>query len=372
MSTLRQAVIDEFMKIVQIDSLSFKEQAMFEYIKGRLAALGIEGEYLPYTEKNTGNSSGNLIVKLASNSKKVKKVLFFDAHLDTVEPGIGIKPQLLSDRITSDGTTILGSDDKAGVAAMLISIEEIVKQGLEHGDVYFLFTSAEEVGLAGINNLDFSKVKADFGYVLDSHGPVGAIITAAPYHYIYDIWIEGKASHAGIAPQDGINAIKIAARILEQLPQGQINADTVANIGMIDGGRATNIVADNCHIKGEFRSVNKKDCEQLETIIKTIVNTLGKEAVSIKLDQILAYEGFKFREDEDIIRTVEQAVQAIGITPRLEETRGGSHSNIYNQNGVKAVTLSTGMEELHSTKEYIKLDDLENTTRLILKLIELA
>ncbi len=360
------------MTMVQIDSLSFKEEKMFDYLQKRLKDIGITGEYLPYTEEKTGLSSANLLVRLESNSQRPRKSLFFDAHLDTVEPGLGIKPHIQDDRIVSDGTTILGADDKAGAAAMVIALEEIISQKLEHGDLTFLFTSAEEVGLSGITHLDFSKVKADFGYVLDSHGPVGAVITAAPFHYIYDINVIGKASHAGIAPNDGINAIKIAARIIEQLPQGQVNADTVANVGLIEGGRATNIVADHCHIKGEYRSINQADCEKLKSIVDTVVHTLGKGAPDIQLEQTLAYEGFRFSEKEDIIQTVVHALQALSIPVRLEETRGGSHSNIYNQNGVKAVTLSTGMEELHSTNEYIRLDDLENTAHLILKLAELA
>lgn len=371
--SLRERTIQEFMTMVRIDSLSFQEQDMFRYLQNRLQQIGVSGTLMPYTVPETGLSSANLMVRLPARSSRPRRSLFFDAHLDTVEPGIGIKPRIEGDRIVSDGTTILGADDKAGAAAMLIAIEELLQNSnIEHGELVFLFTSAEEVGLSGISHLDFSAIRADFGYVLDSHGPVGAVITAAPYHYIYDIDITGKASHAGIAPQDGINAIKIAARILEQLPQGQINPDTVANIGMIEGGRATNIVADHCHIKGEYRSIHSTDCDKLHTIVETVVKTLGKDAVSIDLQQILAYEGFRFSAQDPIIQTVVQALQALHITPRLEETRGGSHSNIYNQNGVKAVTLSTGMEELHSTSEYIRLDDLENTSRLILKLAELA
>jgi len=372
MSTLSERVVKEFCEITAIDSLSFKEQAMFDYLEKRLTGLPVESEYLPYTEENTGHDSANLIVRIPANNGGGGRKIFFDSHLDTVEPGTGIQAVVKDDRVESAGETVLGADDKAGVAAMIVAIEEICKSGLKHNDLYFLFTSAEEVGLEGVKRLDVSKINVDFGYVLDSHGPVGAIVTAAPFHYIYDIELFGKASHAGIAPEAGINAIKIAAHIIEDLPQGLINPDTVANVGMIEGGRATNIVADHCHIRGEYRSVEKTDCDKLETVLRRVVKTKSKGAVNVNLKISLAYEGFHYSDDEPIVRTVDRALNAIHIQPRHETTRGGSHSNIYGQKGVKALTLSIGMEEIHSTKEYIRIADLENTVRLILKLAELA
>ena len=372
MSTLSERVVKEFCEITAIDSLSFKEKAMFDYLEKRLAGLPVENEFLPYTEENIGHSSGNLIVKIPANNGGGGSKIFFDSQLDTVEPGTGIRAVVRGDRVESEGETVLGADDKAGVAAMIIAIEEICQSNLKHGDLYFLFTSAEEVGLEGVKRLDVSKIDVDFGYVLDSHGPVGAIITAAPFHYIYDIEVFGKASHAGISPEAGINAIKIAARIIEDLPQGLINPNTVTNVGIIEGGRATNIVADHCHIRGEYRSVEKSDCEKLETVVRRVVKNKSKGAVNVNLKISLAYEGFRYRDDETIVRTVDQALTALRIAPRHEATRGGSHSNIYAQKGIKALTLSIGMEKIHSTKEYIRITDLENTTRLILKLAELA
>ncbi len=371
MSNLSKRVLEEFTKIVAIDSLSFNEQAMFDYLEKRLREFPVEKEFLPYTEENTGHTSGNLIVHIPANRNGGKKI-FFDAHLDTVEPGTGIRAIVKNGRVESAGETVLGADDKAGVAAMIISIEEICNSGLQHDDVYFLFTSAEEVGLEGIKHLDVSKIDVDFGYVLDSHGPVGGIVTAAPFHYVYDIQVKGKASHAGIAPEYGVNAIKIAAQIIAELPQGKLNHDSVANVGIIEGGRATNIVADHCHIRGEYRSIKKSDCDNLEKLVTKVVKTKSASALSTNLKIIPAYKGFRYNDDEPIVKTVDNALKEIGIEPHHEETRGGSHSNIYGQLGIKALTLSIGMEEIHSTKEYIRVEDLENTTRLILKLTELA
>jgi tripeptide aminopeptidase len=372
MTDITRRTVDEFMRIVQIDSLSLREEKMFDYLRERFAGLPLEIEFLPYTHAAAGMESGNMLVKLRSNSPSPKKSLFFDAHLDTVEPGLGIKPVLDGDVVRSDGTTILGGDDKSGVAAMIVAIEEIIATGMPHGDLMFAFTSAEEIGLAGVTYLDFSKIHADYGYILDSHGSVGGVIIAAPYHNIYDIVVTGRASHAGIEPDKGINSIKIAAKIVSELPQGVINDDTVANVGLIEGGKATNIVAEECRIKGEFRSHNLADIRTLEDLVNTITERYRREAVRIDLTHTEAYKGFHQDMDSDIIRLTDSAVKGIGIEPRYERTGGGSNTNIYNQHGITALTLATGMEAVHSTSEYIRTGDLGNLTRLIVKLAELA
>jgi len=249
MENIRDRVVREFLTQVKIDSHSFKEKKMFDYLEKRLRDLGLEVERIPYTtEENI--SSENMIAKLPANTPN-KKRLFFDAHVDTVEPGIGVTPIVDGDVIRSSGQTILGGDDKAGSSALVIAFEELVHR--EHGDVVCVFTSAEEVGLVGVRYLDFSRLNADYGFVLDSHGSVGGIVVAAPTQYQYEIFITGKASHAGIAPEAGKNAIVAAGELLTRLPQGRLNRYTVANVGLIDGGKATNIVADACHIQGEFR-----------------------------------------------------------------------------------------------------------------------
>lgn len=291
--TIRNRVVEEFVKIVKIDSLSLKEEKMFCYLKDRLSDLPVEIEYIPYSIDEIGENSGNLVVKLCSNEKN-RKSIFFDSHVDTVEPGIGIKPVVTDDRVKSDGSTILGGDDKAGVAAMIIALEEIISSKAGHGDVYFLFTSAEEIGLTGVHYLDFSKIKTDFGFILDSHGKVGGVVVAAPHHFGYDVRVKGKASHAGIAPEHGINAIKIAAEIIKELPQGKLNKDTVANVGVIDGGQAINIIPEDCTIKGEFRSHNIYEITRLKNEISAAVEENRKDALDIVLEFKELYKGFNF------------------------------------------------------------------------------
>ncbi len=370
---LRDRVVNEFIELAKIDSISLEEKRVFEYIDKRLNGINCEKIFKEYTVEELGLSSGNLIVKIPANTKG-GKAIFFDAHVDTVEPGRGIIPVVKEKegKIYSSGNTILGSDDKAAVASMIIAIEEIVKANFLHGDLYFLFTSAEEIGLFGIKNFDFSLINPDFGFVLDSHDKVGRIIIAAPYHYKYKIKVKGKASHAGIEPEKGVNAIKIAAKIVSKLPQGKINKNTVANVGTIDGGKATNIVAEECEITGEFRSHSLEDIEKLKSYVEKLVSICKKEAINIDIELTEMYKGFNYNRSDDVVKYVTEALLSMNIKPIYEKTGGGSNTNIYNQNGIKALTLSIGMMNIHSTEEYIEIEDLENLTKLILKLSEMT
>lgn len=371
MNALRERVTREFVRIVQIDSLSLKEEKMFSYIQKRLKGIPVKMEFIPYEIEEIGARSGNLIVKVPANVRG-KKSLFFDSHVDTVEPGMGIKPVVEEKRIKSDGTTILGADDKAGVAAMIIAIEDLVRSGIPHGDVTFLFTSAEEIGLTGVHHFDFSKIKADYGFILDSHGKVGGVIVAAPHHFGYTVQVKGKASHAGIAPDEGISAIKIAAKIVNALPQGKLDKNSVANIGVIEGGSATNIIPEDCVIKGEFRCHIYEDAMELKKKITDTVDRFRKNAMSIRLDFNEMYKGFSYNREDPIIRLVNKAINEIGLKPRFERTGGGSNTNLYNEHHIASLTLAVGMMNVHSTDEYIETDDLENLPRLIQKIIEIV
>lgn len=370
---LKEKVINEFVELVKIDSISLEEKKVFEYLDDRLSHLKCEKIFQEYSVEELGVSSGNLIVKIPANTQNAKSI-FFDAHVDTVEPGRGIMPIVNYDesKIVSSGNTILGSDDKAAVAAMIVAIEEILSKNFPHGDIYFLFTSAEEIGLVGVQHFDFSLIKPDFGFVLDSHDKVGRIVIQAPYHYKYNIKVKGKASHAGIEPEKGINAIKTASKIVLRLPQGKVNKDTVANVGIIEGGKATNIVAENCEISGEFRSHSLVYIEKVKRKIEKLVSSYKKEVLDIELEFKEMYKGFKYDTNDEIVKYVTKALLSMGIKPIYEKTGGGSNTNIYNQNGIKALTLSIGMMNIHSTGEYIEFDDLINLVRLILRLSEMT
>lgn len=349
---------------------------MFKYLQNVFAPLAEQGrlviERLPYVVKEADKSSEHMLVRLRANSAG-KRPVFFDAHVDTVAPGQDIEPCLQEKKIVSSGNTILAADDKAAVAAMIVTIQKIARENSPHGDLIFVFSSAEEISLAGMNYFDFKKLKGYYGFILDSSGPVGAIITRAPYQANYRINIEGKAAHAGIEPQRGKSAIYAAASLIKRLPQGRVNAFTTANVGKIEGGHADNIVAASCRFSGEFRSLKKKALTTLKKKLKTYVAQVQeKSGCKIDLHIEAAYEGFAYGKQDEIVRMASKAITNCGLAPRLESTGGGSNANDYNAAGLVAVTLSTGMEKIHSTQEYILVQDLLNLQLLIEKLIATA
>ena len=249
----RERLIKEFMELVQIDSETKHEQQISLELKKRFAALGLKLEE-DEAAAGTGHGANNLFATLEATAGVDAPVIFFTSHMDTVTPGRGIKPQLDADGyLRSDGTTILGSDDKAGLASMLEAIRVVQENGLPHGEIQFVITVGEESGLAGARALDRSKLRAAYGYALDSNGPIGGIAVAAPSQSKIFIHVNGRSAHAGVNPEDGISAIQVASKAIARMPLGRIDEETTANIGRFEGGGATNVVCDYVHLIAEAR-----------------------------------------------------------------------------------------------------------------------
>ncbi|MDP3043925.1 MAG: M20/M25/M40 family metallo-hydrolase, partial [Bacillota bacterium] len=249
----RRRLVDTFMTLAKTDSVSRRERGVVDHLAGLLADIGLE-----YFEDEAGQAingtAGNLIAKVPGTT--AGPPLLFCTHLDTVEPGNGVKPRVDGHVIRSAGETILGADDKAGIAAVLEAVRVLKEQELPHPPLELVFTVAEEIGLLGIRELDFSLVKARMGFVLDSDGTPGKVITRAPSQDRIVATVIGRAAHAGINPEDGVNAIQAAAKAIANLPLGRIDEETTANIGVIRGGQATNIVPERVYLEGETRSLD--------------------------------------------------------------------------------------------------------------------
>lgn len=320
-------------------------------------------------EKIPCNNSSNLLVRIKGDEKR--NPALFSCHTDTVVPCENVVPVVTSSRISSDGTTILGADDKAAVAVFIEAILCIREQNLPHGPLEFLFSCAEEVGLCGIKCFDMSLLKSKIGFVFDSGGEVGKIIIKAPYHSTIECTVKGKSAHAGMEPEKGISAIKVLSEILSKLPHGRIDSETTVNVGLISGGSATNIVAEEAFFKLEARSVDSKKLKSIEDDIKLIIHSTVKEYnAKAVLSRNLEYSGFKIKENDPILKTVHSALSRIHITPHHEISGGGSDTNIINRAGIKAVNLSIGMRNVHTKKEYIMIKDLVNGARFVLALID--
>ncbi len=363
-------LVEEFMELVRVDSETLHEQEICRVLKEKFSSLGLQVEE-DDTTKVTGHGAGNLIIKLEASGADAAPTIFFTSHMDTVTPGRGIKPQLDDDGyIRSDGTTILGSDDKAGIAAMLEAIRVIQEQKLTHGPVQFIITVGEEAGLNGARALDPQKLEAVYGYALDSNGKIGDIAVAAPTQAKITMQVIGKSAHAGVNPEDGISAIQVAAKAISRMSLGRIDKETTANIGRFEGGGATNIVCDHVRLDAEARSiVQEKLDKQIESMKQALESAASDYGAQSVFESEIIYPAFSFSDGDEVVELAKKAIAQIGETPRLFPSGGGSDANIFNGFGVPTVNLAVGYEHIHTTKEQIKAEDLAKTARLVVELI---
>ena len=365
----RKRVLAEFFELVQIKCSTRQERKIGDLLIKRLTDLG--GQVI---EDNAGEkingSCGNLIASFKGNMPGLPTIIF-TAHMDCVEPCSPVKPQIIDGIITSDGTTILGADDKAGITAILEALRLIKEENLVHGNIQVLFTAAEEGGVLGVKHVNRKLLQADFGYTLDSSGRPGKIITAAPGKNKIFIKIHGKTAHAGIAPEKGINAIVTAGKILAKLPQGRIDAETTCNVGTIHGGQATNIVADLVEIICEARSRNQIKLDDLTTQICDIFKNETKAAgATLDIDIQKDYGPYIIDQDSQGISIAATAANKLGLQVELTTSGGGSDANVLNKYGIPAIVLGVGMEKAHTTNEYIIEEDLYSSAAWVLQIIK--
>lgn len=367
-------VVKHFMELVQVDSETKNERAICDVLKQQFEALGLqvtEDDTAPVT----GHGAGNLIVKWpATPGQEGGTRLFFTSHMDTVKPGNGIRPQLGEDGyIRSDGTTILGSDDKAGLAAMFEAIRVITETNRPHGQVQFVITVGEESGLVGARAMSAEHLQADLGFALDSNGEVGAIAVAAPTQAKISMEIFGKSAHAGVNPEDGISAIQVASKAIARMPLGRIDHETTANIGRFEGGGATNIVCDYVKLDAEARSIVQSKVEaQVQKMKEALESVAAEYGARAEFKSDIVYPAFNFTEKDEVVKLAQRAIERIGSVSRLFHSGGGSDANIFNGMGVPTVNLAVGYEDIHTTNERIHVSDLVRTSELVVALIEEA
>jgi len=298
--------------------------------------------------------------------------LLLSTHLDTVQPCLDKKIALGDDRVfRSDGTTILGADDLAGVVAILSAIRALDQQPQPHRGIELLFSVAEEVHLQGIAQFDATQLQAKEGYVFDTSGAPGLGVIAAPGHLHLTFTVAGRSAHAGIAPETGVSAITAAARGIAAMRLGRINPRTTANIGRISGGGETNIVAEQCIVTAECRSLDPDElaaqAQHMCTCMTNAANELGAE-LATQIHQ--SYHPYQVFEQEPVARRFQAACATIGKTASLIETGGGSDMNVLARAGIRGMVLSCGMQQVHTCAEHLALDDLIDLTDLVLALIQ--
>src|ERR671933_4270 len=267
------------LELVQIDSVSRKERDVAERIKRYCEEMGAEVE-IDDAGSKVGGNSGNVIARFPGTIPDAEPIMM-SAHMDTVVPGEGVKPIIVGDIIRTDGTTVLGGDDKSGCAVIIETIRCLKEQNIPHTDIEAIFSICEEVGLLGAKNVDVSRIRSKYGIVFDSDDP-GFLFTKGPSANHLEFKVYGLEAHAGVAPEQGISAIKIAADAIAAMKLGRIDEETTANIGVIRGGEATNIITNFVLLKGEARSLDDAKLEeQTRHMVRCLEEAAAKYEVTV-------------------------------------------------------------------------------------------
>ena len=347
----QERLVNDFSDLVRIDSPSGEEWDVARHLSDRLAGLGFQ----------VGRDEhGNVIAREAGD-----RPLLLSAHMDTVNPGRSIKPQVVGDRITSDGNTILGGDCKAGVAAILEALQTVRDEGRPRRPVQVVFTRGEEIGLVGASNLDFTMLSATEAVVFDGNGPVNTITGGSPTYMAFDIDIRGRGAHAGVEPEKGLSAIKIASDLIAQLPQGRMDEETTFNIATITGGTVRNAVPSEAKITGEFRSMNTESLELLRMqLLATIGKIRGRYAeaeITEKLEMM--FQMYRLDPNEATAQLVTRVMRDMGLQPDIRPSGGGTDGNVFRLHGIESVVVGMATNQMHTIDEYVVIPDLLDTAR---------
>lgn len=357
-----------FLEMVATNSPSKQERGVADYLIGKLKSFGFSVEEDDAASKIDGNA-GNIIATLPGTVDDAKAI-FLGGHMDTVDTTENLKVVIDGDLIKTDGTTILGADDKGGIAAILEGVESVIESGTPRGAIQLIFNVAEEIGLLGARNMDYSKIKADYGFVFDTQKPVCCITWSAPSHVNILVEITGRASHAGMAPEKGVSAILAASNAISKMKLGRIDSETTANVGVIEGGKARNIVPDKVMIKAEARSRDESklaaQVEHMKSTFEEEASKIGAEAV-VKLEK--EYTAFRYNTDDDIVKLASKASLKTGIEPVYVDGGGGSDANVFNAHGIPVLNIGVGYDGAHSSSENVTVSDMAKCAEFVEALI---
>lgn len=357
-------LLSEFLELTAYSVPSKHEHDIRECLKQKLIALGFEvSEDEAFPEHNSGNLYGFLPGE--------GEPILFACHMDTVDPCENKKVIVEENgTIHTDGTTILGADDVSGIVEFLAAVRRVIRLGVKHRPIEVIFTASEEFFVEGAKRLDYDRIRSKQCYVLDTDGEIGTAVIAAPTGIRIIANITGKASHAALRPEDGINAIAVAAEAIDRMKLGRIDGETTANIGIIHGGKSGNIVPGECFVEGETRSLNHESAlRQMEHMCDCFMNASDHHGAECSMDTTLVYQAWSIPEEHPLCRNFACACGKNVITPRFMKACGGSDASRLSEHGIDCLILATGMHEIHSTSEYISLQEMQIMTRVITELM---
>lgn len=358
----RDRLVQTFIDLAQISSPSFSEDRVFDYLSETLRRLGLTVTLQEYGQ-------GKNLIAVFPATKPSLPPLILAAHADTVAPCTDIRVETDGVTIRSDGKTVLGGDDKAAIAEIIETLCVVIEKDLPHGIIEVLVTSGEEVGLVGAKNLDRSLLSAQHCLVLDASGEVGTIVIGAPHQVCFEIDVHGKKAHAGIEPEKGVNAIVAAAGIIQRFPVGRLDPLSVANYGWISGGGASNIVPDQVTLRGEIRSHDDGQLASHIARLKEAAASALEVGATAKVTITREYNAFSVSETDPLVAMVRAACTQTGLPSSCVIGGGGSDANVLSEQGLSCLNLACGMRKIHTTDEYVLIDDLVQTAALLTRIV---
>lgn len=352
-----KSLVDLFCDMVRVDSESGNEASFVEY-----ASELLERELGAVCELD---AHGNLIARVDAVESTADPVALC-AHADTVKPGIGIEPIVEDGVVRSAGDTILAADDKAGLAEIVEALRTVARRP----PVDIVLTLGEEIGLVGARNLDLAKLRAKRAFVIDGEY-LHDVVIGGPTHILLDATVVGRAAHAGMEPEKGISAIRVASAAITRMPEGRIDEETTANVGIIEGGLVRNGVAERCTLKAECRSLNHdKAIAQARAMREALEEAASEAGARVEIDETIAYEARTLDETATIVESAMAAVRSVGIDPVAKTITGGTDALILANRGIDAVVLGTGVRDAHATSEHVSIADLETAAAILRNLLE--
>ena len=356
-------VVDLFLELAAIASPPGEERAVANVVTRYLRDLGLDSDE---------DAFGNVYAHLEPTAEGTP--LFFCAHLDTVPPDGRLEPLLGEDGVIRNaGGTILGADNKSAVVAMLEGARSVLAEGRPHAGIELLFTMQEEIGLLGAAAFDHTRFHAQLGYVYDQAAPIGEIILGAPWAQGIEVTFHGRASHSGMFPEEGRSAIQAAAKAIADLRLGRVDDETTANVGVISGGTAGNIVPEWCTFLAEARCHDER---KLNDIVQEMLDafTFAATATECEVSTVLkkTYRGYRFTKSDDVVRLAADALERCGATVSYALSGGAADANSFNERGLRCVNLANGMTDIHTPNERISVADLEAMVEVTLALVETA
>jgi tripeptide aminopeptidase len=365
MNVNSERLLETFLRLVAIDSPALHEGALAAAVGAELGALG----WSVYDDR-TGPDVGNLVARWPGGAAEAEP-LFLCSHLDVVEPSRSVQPAVRDGMVQSDGTTVLGADAKAGVAALL-EVARTVRETSFMRPLEMVFTWGEEVGHRGAKAFDCSTLRAPYGFVLDALLPVGTIVVGAPGYDAFTARIRGRAAHAGVEPELGVSAIAVAARAIDRLPWGRLDEVTTANVGTIVGGTVRNAVPEHVEAVGEVRSL---DPERLaargQAIRESFLEAAMEFGAHVDFDLEHVYRGYRLDDTATSVEHARRAFASLGEAAQTATTGGGSDANEFNAAGLECCVLGIGAEACHSVRERIAVRELVRLADWVLAIISL-